>query len=91
LASGCQHSGRWHSQGRSQQSFPTTIVVGKLIASNPPVRREDLAGFEARRLLGARRAFQRAPGRRRVGLRQSLIDLASVCELLADELPAPTA
>jgi hypothetical protein len=55
------------------------------------VRREDLAGFEARRLLGARRAFQRAPGRRRVGLRQSLIDLASVCELLADELPAPTA
>jgi hypothetical protein len=40
---------------------------------------------------GARRAFTE----RQVGadwaLRQSLIDLASVCELLADELPPPTA
>jgi hypothetical protein len=47
------------------------------------------AGFEARRFLGARRAFSE----RQVGadwaLRQSLIDLASVCELLADELPPP--
>jgi hypothetical protein len=40
---------------------------------------------------GARRAFSE----RQVGgdwaLRQSVIDLASVCELLADELPAPAA
>jgi hypothetical protein len=39
-------------------------------------------------VMGARRAFSE----RQVGadwtLRQSLIDLASVCELLADELPA---
>jgi hypothetical protein len=40
-------------------------------------------------VISARRAYSE----RQVGadwaLRQSLIDLASVCELLADELPAP--
>jgi hypothetical protein len=42
-------------------------------------------------VVGARRAFcERQIGAQRA-LRQSLIDLASVCELLADELPPPAA
>jgi hypothetical protein len=52
FTSGCQHSGRSHSQGRSQQSLPTTIVPSS--SSNPVIRPcavKIFAGFEARQLL----------------------------------------
>jgi hypothetical protein len=42
-----------------------------------------------RAVVSARRAFARRETGARWELRQSLIDLASVCELLAGELPRP--
>ena len=42
-------------------------------------------------VLGARRAFMERQIGAQWELRQSLVDLASVCELLAEELPRPTA
>ncbi len=39
---------------------------------------------------GARRALSERQLGAEWALRQSLVDLASVCELLADDLPAPT-
>ncbi len=42
-------------------------------------------------VIGARRALSERQVGAEWALRQSLVDLASVCELLAAELPAPTA